>query len=343
MTDFLYDIAGTYQTGFDVATAKREGYLGGICKITEGLTTGTNWDNVNKQWARNWYQQSVDNGQLWGAYHFLRKGNGGAQARYFMDELDKITGHGARGHLIQLDNESDADWVTTQDFSNEYHNLSGNQPYLMYTGSWWWNVAGRRWNGNSLTPYLWHSHYVAGQGFASVLYNQVTNALWTPGYGNWPTATILQFSSKGSAGGITANVDVNAFKGTRQDLQTLTGGVLVAPSLVGDTMLVARDNNGQHYLCDGQISRPVPSGSIGDLLYLADQGLVTLGRGTPGAEWDSSGRIRLGWSAAAFGDVPVSVASPSVDYDALSTAVVAKLAPALGDALAASLAARLEQ
>jgi hypothetical protein len=344
MTDFLYDIAGTYQPGFSVIKAKQEGFIGGISKITEGLTSGTTWDTTNKHWSNIWYQESRDNGQIWGGYHYLRNGNGAAQARYFLDEFNKITGHGVNGHLVQLDNESDADWVTTQDWSNEFYRLTNGHPYLMYTGSWWWNVTGRKWNGNSLTPYLWHSHYVAGTGIASIMYEQVNNSLWTPGYGNWPVATILQFSSKGSAGNINNNVDVNAFRESSFIMHSLTGDTPNNPLITGDEMLLAREgNNGPFYLCNGLVSRPLSADSIGDILYLADQGLVQLGTGKPGPEWDSTGRIRLGWTASRFGDVPTTVVTPTIDYDALSNQVVAKLAPALGDALASSLAARLEQ
>jgi hypothetical protein len=220
MTTFLYDIAGTYQPGFNVVTAKREGYIGGISKITEGLSSGANWDVTNKAHSRQWYQDSVNNGQIWGGYHYLRKGNGAAQARYFLDEFNKITGHGVRGHLVQLDNESDADWQTTVDWSNEFYRQTNNHPYLMYTGNWWWNVAGRRWNGNSLTPYLWHSSYVGGTGNGQALFNKVPNSWWLPGYGGWSRASILQFSSKGSCGGIVNNVDVNAIQ---MDINTLLG------------------------------------------------------------------------------------------------------------------------
>lgn len=218
---WLYDIAGSYQSGFSVPTAKREGYAGGISKITEGLSSGAGWDITNKNWSKRWHDESVTEGQVWGGYHYLHRGNGAAQARYFVDEMDKITGHGCDGCLVQLDNESDADWQTTVDWSNEFYRLTHDHPYLMYTGSWWWNVPGRQWNGNSLTPYLWHSHYVAGSGYASSLYQNVTPDFWTPNYGNWSRATILQFSAKGSLGGIDANVDVNAID---MPIQTLLGG-----------------------------------------------------------------------------------------------------------------------
>lgn len=221
---YLYDLAGSYQANFSVATAKKEGYAGGVSKITEGLTGGANWDLVNKTWAKRWHDESVSEGMVWGGYHFLHNGNGAAQARYFLDEFNKITGRGVDGYLVQLDCEHDADWQTIQDFSNEFYRQTHDHPYLLYTGDWWWNVPGRRWAGASLTPYLWHSRYVSGTGYGSFLYQKVDPSYWTPNYGGWPKATMLQYSASGSLGGLNANVDVSAFLGGASDLVKLCGG-----------------------------------------------------------------------------------------------------------------------
>jgi hypothetical protein len=222
---WLYDIAGSYQAGFSVAIARNEGFVGGVSKITEGLTSNDTWDKRNKDWSKRWHDDSLINGMFWGGYHFLRNGNGAAQARYFLDEMNKITGDGVNGCLVQLDNESDADWQTTKDWSDEFYRLTHDHRYLMYTGNWWWNVVGRRWNGYSLTPHLWDSRYVTGSGYASILYEYVPSTWWNPNYGNWPASTFLQFSSKGSVGGIVGNVDINAFRGSTADLLILTGGL----------------------------------------------------------------------------------------------------------------------
>jgi peptidoglycan hydrolase-like protein with peptidoglycan-binding domain len=61
---------------------------------------------------------------------------------------------------------------------------------------------------------------VAGSDLASKLYGKVPASWWKPGYGGWGTATILQFSSKGKVAG--RQVDVNAFRGTVEQLRVLT-------------------------------------------------------------------------------------------------------------------------
>jgi peptidoglycan hydrolase-like protein with peptidoglycan-binding domain len=53
-----------------------------------------------------------------------------------------------------------------------------------------------------------------------VLYQQVPSSWWKPGYGGWGEATILQFSEAGLVAG--AKIDVNAFRGTVDQLRTLT-------------------------------------------------------------------------------------------------------------------------
>lgn len=94
-------------------------------------------------------------------------------------------------------------------------------------------------------------------------------------------------------------------------------------------MLIAKKPvTGELYLCDGIWSRPIPQASVGDIIYLAQQGLLQLGAGTPGAEWDSTGRIRLGWNEADFGIVPAAVlpvALTAAQLTELATEIAADL------------------
>lgn len=214
---YLLDLSN-YQPGFNVAQAAREGYSAFICKATEGTT-------FNDALFDGFINQIQAAGAIPGAYHFLRAGDGAAQARAF---YARVAAHGGpAGWLIALDNEADATWDTTVAWVTEWNRLSGNHPVIMYTGAWWWGPRG--WSGSQLTPYLWHSRYVAGTAPGSALYGQVPDAWWTPGYGGWGSATILQFSSKGQVAG--QQVDVDAFRGTLDDLRVLTApGAPTPPS-----------------------------------------------------------------------------------------------------------------
>jgi len=105
------DIAGSYQAGFDVATAARDGRSFSVCKISEGTVAGTGWDEANLSWATRWIGDARRLGLIPGGYHYLRGGDGAAQARHFHARITALGG--PAGMLIQLDNEADADWHTT--------------------------------------------------------------------------------------------------------------------------------------------------------------------------------------------------------------------------------------
>jgi GH25 family lysozyme M1 (1,4-beta-N-acetylmuramidase) len=198
-----------WQAGINIEQIAREGYSAVICKATEGST-------FRDAQFDGWIPRIRNTGMIPGAYHFLRAGSGSAQARAFHARL---AAHGGpAGFLCALDNEKDATLADTRAFVAEWSRLTNNHPLIMYTGAWWWRPRG--WDGASLTPYLWHSQYVSGSGFGSALYATVPDAWWTPGYGNWPSATLLQFSSKGRVAG--QNVDVDAFRGSVDELRALT-------------------------------------------------------------------------------------------------------------------------
>jgi GH25 family lysozyme M1 (1,4-beta-N-acetylmuramidase) len=206
---WLVDISH-WQGDLNIAQVAREGYSACVCKATEGSTY------VDPTFDRN-IAAIKKAGMIPGAYHFIRDGDGAAQARHFYDRVHRLGG--PNGWLIQLDCESDGYGTEMTAWASQWRKLTGNHPFLIYSGSWWWpRTNGFR--GAALTPYLWHSHYVAGTGYGSELYRKVPASSWTPGYGGWPKATILQFSSTGKVAG--KPLDVNAFRGTVEQLRALT-------------------------------------------------------------------------------------------------------------------------
>lgn len=197
-----------YQVGINIAQIEREGFTGCIVKATEGTTY------VDPQYA-TFMNAIKKTGLIKGAYHFLRSNSGTVQARHFYDQVKKMGG--PNGFICVCDNESDATFAATQAFFNEWNRLTNNHPLMMYSGAWWWKPRG--WNGVSLTPYLWNSHYVSGNGYASVIYQSVPSSYWTPGYGGWHGATMLQFSSTALVAG--KHIDVSAVA-EQFALETLT-------------------------------------------------------------------------------------------------------------------------
>jgi GH25 family lysozyme M1 (1,4-beta-N-acetylmuramidase) len=206
---WIADISN-HQSGISIEKIVSEGYSAVICKASEGTS-------FRDGLFDGFVQRIKAVGAIPGAYHFLRAGDGAAQARILHG---RVAAHGGPGgFLCALDNEADASWATTADFARAWREISGGHPLIMYTGGWWWRPRG--WNGASLTPHLWHSHYVTGSGPGSELYGQVTDGHWNPGYGGWSSATILQFSSHGRVAG--REIDVNAFRGSLGELRALTG------------------------------------------------------------------------------------------------------------------------
>jgi hypothetical protein len=81
--------------------------------------------------------------------------------------------------------------------------------------------------GVDVTPYLWHSHYLTADADTvpddpAAFAARIPASWWVPGYGGWPTATFLQFTSKGDAGALANRVDLNVYQGKRDQLLTLT-------------------------------------------------------------------------------------------------------------------------
>ena len=230
MTLWIADAAPDYQPGLNVPSLAREGYSALIVKATEGKT----WRS--KPLANQWAQQARDSGLIVGAYHWLTNAPVNDQLDNFLDRIEEFGW--PHGMLIALDVESGSSgnptWDSIQQWVHGWYERTNNHPLMIYTGRWWWNAAGRRWNGCQLTPYLWHSQYVlepgyknmAMAGYGSTVYSHVPKSWWNTEYGGWKTATMLQFTSRGTAAGIGANLDLNAFGGTIGDLRALTGNAL---------------------------------------------------------------------------------------------------------------------
>lgn len=218
---WMVDAHPDYQAGLNVPRLATEGYSALVVKATQGITgygAPARFDT--------WKRQAQDAGMVFGAYHWLNGSDPIGQVDRFLNRIGD-----PEGMLIQFDIEDNASapsWSIIQRATNRWNERTNHHPVLFYTGAWWWNVAGRNWNGAGLTPYLWHSHYVMdgaqpAAGFASSVFQRVPATWWQPGYGGWGSATVLQFTSRGTAGGITNNVDVNAFQGTPEQLRALTG------------------------------------------------------------------------------------------------------------------------
>lgn len=219
----LVDAHTTYQAGLDVERVAREGYGGLLVKATQGASGYTAPATFD-----DWIRRGRAAGMVVGAYHWLTSAPAGAQLDHYLGRLAKVGG--PDGMLCAVDVEDTAappTWATLRAFVSGWQERTGGHPLILYSGAWWWGPRG--WPGATLTPHLWHSRYVTGSGPGSVLYGAVPESWWSPAYGGWAQATLLQFTSSALVAG--QRVDVSAFRGTREQLLALTrpassGGVM---------------------------------------------------------------------------------------------------------------------
>lgn len=229
------DVHDGYQAGLSFPTLARQGYTFAAVKLTQG--TG-----YARDLGDDWVRAARAAGLIPGGYHWLTAGNGAAQARWFHAKV--VESGGPDGMLIQLDCEDNAGYADVLDWRDEWNRLTGGHPFLVYTGAWWWQPRG--WSGTTVTPHLWHSHYLTADADTvpddpAAFAARIPASWWVPGYGGWPTATVLQFTSKGDAGGLGNKVDLNVTRMTREQLLALTHPAGAAASTGDDDMASVAD------------------------------------------------------------------------------------------------------
>lgn len=211
------DVHDGYQHGLSFSTLVRQGYTFCAVKLSQGV------DFVRDQ-ADEWIDEARTSGLIAGAYHWLTEADGAAQARWFWQCLKRVSG--PEGLLIQLDCESDGYGQQITAWADEWRRLSGGHPFLIYSGAWWWPRTGG-FDGSAVTPYLWHSRYLRADADVvpddpAAFASRIPSSWWTPGYGGWTEATFIQFTSKGDAGNLANNVDLNCTRLSYDELVALT-------------------------------------------------------------------------------------------------------------------------
>ena len=192
-------------------------------KLTEGTTYTDPYASHNLAFARRHHLPVL------GGYHYVRAGDGAGQADYFVARARALFGHELRGHLWQLDCESDASWADVKAFKHRWDAATGGAPILFYSGDWWlsprgWNVASLGFAG------LWAA---PNRGYVGKA-NNVRSGDWVAGYGGYDKLTILQYDARASIG------DTNEYAGTLAALRELVSeeDVMIETSLgASDTKL----------------------------------------------------------------------------------------------------------
>ena len=287
----------SYQAGLNLS-----GATACIAKASEG--TGF----VDHSYS-NFKGQAAALGIPFCAYHWLHAGNVQAQAALAYN----IVGPNTPLMIDDEDTNDGLDVNRTLAFVSAYRALGGTVT-LEYLPHWFWQGHG----APDLTPLV-----QAGLSLVSSSYlNAPTeNGVGWDSYGGM-TPQIWQWTSSFPWQG--QRIDMNAFKGTQDQLRALFTGKQPAPPAVEDEMLfLAQESNiGPYYLCNGMtcrgpLTRPPGSGQIGpvgpdeiaDLKTLHAEGIIELWHG---------GEIRDGMTAA-FG-----LKIPWADNDAPGNGVSAE-------------------
>lgn len=219
------DISHHQGAGFPLARARAEGFDFAFFKATEGAGF------VDRQFAANLAAGRAA-GMLVAAYHYQR-GDVSAAA-----QVAHIQRHVPRDVPIVLDVEANGgDARLTRDL-NARLNAAGYRTPLLYLPKWYWQQIGSP-DLRGLPP-LWFSRYPDNRGgSASQIYGRVPASYWN-GYGGLGVE-VLQFSSSATVAGRTP-IDVNAYRGSREQLAALFGGAPgAAPTAPGGIEDMALD------------------------------------------------------------------------------------------------------
>lgn len=154
-----------------------------ICKATEGI-------GYTDKCCDNWIQECINNGKLWGFYHFARENEPEDEAQYFYDECKGYFNYGIPVLDYETSNYNNCEWC--ERFLNKLHELTGIWAILYisasrcgeYENSWipekcglW--VAGYPWDNPNWTeqemPYN-----IYPWSFAAIW--QFTSGLYLDGY-----------------------------------------------------------------------------------------------------------------------------------------------------------------
>jgi GH25 family lysozyme M1 (1,4-beta-N-acetylmuramidase) len=297
MTVYGVDVA-SYQGQVAWSSVYSAGVRFGFSKVTES----TNY--VNPTWSHNRAGMlGLGDKFLGGAYHFLHGGNGAAQARYFLSKAGDVS-----NLAVALDVEaSGADAATSREWVAEFKAKTGGHPVIGYFPRWYWEAHGRP--DLSFFDSIWQSAYVNGSGSPSALYAKVATSAWAT-FGNEPIS-ILQFSSSGSVPGIPGECDVNAYRGSLDELRALALGE--------EDMALSADD--KKWLSD----------NLFKLVLQQDKVVVPSGV-NPGTNptWRPDNLMRETYTSvqktlAAVG--ALAAQDPNVDAQAVAAAVLAQLTP----------------
>ena len=164
-----------------------------IVKATEGT-------NFVDPYCDSIIQQAISSGMPWGFYHFAGEGDAVAEAVHFINNCSGYFGSGIP--VLDWEGNQGVDWVNR--FVETVHEQTGVWPWI-YANPWRFNQGGVNQNC---------ARWVAS-------YPDVASPTWSQAQGwDCPAAdgnvVAWQFCSDGAVNGISENVDLDLFYGTKE-------------------------------------------------------------------------------------------------------------------------------
>ena len=207
MTTFGADVSN-HNAGFKIAEAKKQGYDFFTAKCTEGTSYVDPYYNGFRADA-----QAA--GVLFGAYHLLHRGNARKQADFFCQHIGDKSIPGQLDFEPMGDNPRVIDAVTFIRRCKKH----GVQMKTDYLPKWYWQQLGSP-SLRKRLPAEWQSSYGSNRhDHGAAVYPGDQSPAWDAFGGVTPT--ILQFTSTGLVDGYDGNVDLDAFRGSRDELAAL--------------------------------------------------------------------------------------------------------------------------
>jgi hypothetical protein len=171
-------------------------------------------EDVLPTWARSYVDTARDRGMGVSCYRWVdARISGKESADRAYDRMRQIGGPDGIAHAADV--ESDAPYEVVRDYVDAMQQHLQRHVFL-YTADWWWLNPARRWDGASMTPYLWAA---PNDGYLTAYPGDVSPH-WTAGYGGWGSMSALQYAVKPLPG--TGNCSLSAIRDLRV-WEALTG------------------------------------------------------------------------------------------------------------------------
>src|SRR5262245_58339499 len=188
MDDMVIDLSH-WNTVADWSKIKPSGIIGVIHKATEGSSYVD-----DKYYGRQ--KGALEQGLLWGAYHFLRPGDMHQQVEHFCDTVGDID-------LYAADHEdSSVSLNDLKEFLEAVYDMTGKRP-VIYSGHVIKEQVGSKTDDFLGQHLLWLAQYSSSPSWPTKI---------------WPTWWIWQHTDQGSCPGVSGACDMNYYDGAPEDL-----------------------------------------------------------------------------------------------------------------------------